>query len=220
MSLARCLLAFVLLLPGLSIADDLYSAQVPVASQSAKDRADALKDALAQVVVNLTGGDKSVLAQPAVAKAIDDAERYVQQYQYAQQVTNNNGQPQINLQLQAEFDHTAVDQMLSDLGLTHANGSNGQNAQAVADVEPGTYHVWVSGIDSALTFATVVGELNQNDLVSSVQAQQARGDGVELSLGVTGPLSRLLGSLNGSNLRVLNAKPPLTGIDALLGVQH
>ncbi len=220
-SFARRLLVLLalLLLPGLLLAEGLYSAQVPVASQSVKDRADALKDALAQVVVNLTGGDKGVLAQPAVGKAIADAQRYVQQYEYTEQVTNNNGQPEAHLQLQAEFDRNAVDQMLANLGLTHAD-AGGQNAQVLTDVEPALYHVWVSGIDSAQDFASVVGELSQNDLVRSVQAQQARGDGVELSLDVTGPLSRLLNSLNGTNLRLLNAKPPLDGIDALLGVQH
>ena len=208
-----------LLMPALSVAEGLYSAQVPVASQSAKDRSDALKNALAQVVINLTGGDKRVLAQAAVAGAIDNAERYVQQYEYNQNVAEVNGQPVVNLQLVAQFDRNAVDQLLADLGLAHGQSSN-QNEQAAVDVEPQSYHVWVSGIGSAQDFADVVGELNQNELVRNVQAQQARADGVELSLSVTGPLSRLLDSLAGSNLHVLNAKPPLQGIDALLGVQH
>lgn len=208
-----------LFVPGLLLAEGLYSAQVPVASQSAKDRTDALQAALSQVVVNLTGGDKGVLSQPAVAKAVGDAERYVQQYEYTRDITNNNGQPEIHLQLTAQFDRNAVDQMLADLGLTHAGAGN-PNAQVAVDVEPQLYHVWVSGIDSAQDFANVVGSLNRNELVRHVQAQQARGDGVELTLDVTGPLSRLLATLAGSSLQIINAKPPLDGIDALLGVKH
>jgi len=110
--------------------------------------------------------------------------------------------------------------MLADLGLTHAAGSGAGAAQAAVDVQTRVFHVWVSGIRSALDFAGVIGTLGGNDLVHSVRAQRARGDGVELSLQVTGPLSRLLDTLAGSNVRVINAKPPLEGVDALLGVQH
>jgi hypothetical protein len=64
-----------------------------------------------------------------------------------------------------------------------------------------------------------MGALSRNDLVRSVRAEQARGDGVELSLDITGPLQRVLDSLAASPLQVDNAKPPVDGIDALLSLR-
>src|SRR5512141_2954360 len=61
----RCLAAIVLVLaslsPGLSrAAASLYTGQVPVNSQAEGERAEALKSALAQVVIKLSG-DSTVL---------------------------------------------------------------------------------------------------------------------------------------------------------------
>ena len=200
-------------------AADLYSARVPVTSQSDAERSGALKTALAQVVVGLTGGDDAVLARPEVSNAIGDAVKYVQQYQYASDVVTDKGQPQVRLSLVAQFDRNAVDKLLADLGLTPAGSGQAQTAQAAVDIKPQAYRIWISGVKSAVDYATAVGALSGNNLVRSVLAEQARGDGVELQIEVTGPLQRLLDSLPGSGLRVLNAQPPLEGVDALLGMQ-
>ncbi|MEO8669804.1 MAG: DUF2066 domain-containing protein [Tahibacter sp.] len=98
--------------PGLS----LYAGEVPVTDQSDEQRTEGLKNALAQVVVKLTG-DKNVLASESVAKAVAGAERFVQQYQYRQDVATENGQPQIRLVLVAQFDRAPVDRLLRDRGL-------------------------------------------------------------------------------------------------------
>ncbi|MDR3388670.1 MAG: DUF2066 domain-containing protein [Rudaea sp.] len=193
----------------------LYTGQVPVNSQSDAERGEALKSALAQVVVKLTG-DTAVLAKPDVAKAVAGAEHYVQQYQYTQEMATDTGQPQARLTLVAQFDRDAVDKLLRDLGLAHGGGDA---PQAAAEVQSGSYHVWVSGINSAEDYARLIGSLSRNELVRGVQAEQARGDGVQLRLDVTGPLSRLLETLSAGPVRVLNAKPPVTGVDALLGMQ-
>ncbi len=195
----------------------LYTGQASVNSQSDADRAEALKSALGQVVVKLTG-DEAVLSRPEVAKAVANAPQYVQQYQYTRDVTTENGQPQTHLVLVAQFDRDAVDKMLADLGVGHAGG--GDAAQAAADVQPQSYRVWVSGVHSAQDYAQVVGTLARNDLVHNVQAEQARGDGIELRLDTAGPLSRVLDALSSGPLRVLNAKPPVDGVDALLGLQQ
>jgi hypothetical protein len=97
-------------------ATSLYAGEVPVSDQSDGARAEALKNALAQVVVKLTG-DKGVLANDAVAKAIGEAERYVQQYQYRQEVVTDNGTPAIRLSLVAQFDRGAVDRLVRERGL-------------------------------------------------------------------------------------------------------
>jgi hypothetical protein len=141
----------------------------------------------------------------------------VQQYQYTQETVTENGQAQPRLNLVAQFDRDAVDQLLRDLGLVHP--AAGDTAPSVVDTKPQTYRVWVSGVRSADSYARLVGSLSHNELVRGVQAEQARGDGVELKLDVIGPLSRLLDSLGPGPLHVLNAKPPVEGVDALLDMQ-
>jgi len=194
----------------------LYTGEVPVASQADAERSEALKAALAQVIVRLSG-DATVLTKPEVAKAVAGAEHYVQQYQYAQDIVTEGGQPQARLTLQAQFDRDAVDQLLRDLGLARAGGD--ASAPAFVDTRPQTFRLWVGGVRSAESYARLVGTLSRNELVRGVQALQARGDGVELKVDVIGPLPRLLDSLAGGPLRVTNAKPPVEGIDALLDMQ-
>jgi hypothetical protein len=221
---SRCLFAIVfaltVLLPSLSRGGaSLYTGEVPVNSQADAERAEALKSALAQVVVKLTG-DTSVLAKSEVSKAVANAERYVQQYQYTQGAAADASQPQAHLTLVAQFDRDAVDQLLRDLGLVHSGGADAAPAApAAADVPPGTYRVWVSGVNSAEDYARLIGTLSRNELVRGVQVEQARGDGVQLRLDIVGPLSRLLDALVTGPVRVVNAKPPVAGVDALLGMQ-
>jgi hypothetical protein len=210
--LSRCLACLIALWSCALPAAGLYSGEVPVASQADAERAEALKSALAQVVIRLTG-DSAILARPDVARAVAGAERYVQQYQYQQDVVSDGGAPQLRLRLVAQFDRDAVDQMLRDLGLAAARGDS---EAAPVETRPASYHVWVSGLRSAEDYARVVGTLARNELVRGVRAEQARGDGVGLRLDLIGPLSRLLTSLSGGPLRVTNAKPPVDGVDALL----
>ncbi|MHB8678493.1 MAG: DUF2066 domain-containing protein [Rudaea sp.] len=202
-------------------AEGLYTGQVPVNSQSEAERVEALKSALAQVVVKLTGGDNAVLARPGVAEAVAGAANFVQQYQYAQDVvTAADGKPQVRLSLVAQFDRSAVDKLVASLGLgTAPAGSNAQAIQAAADTQAQIFHIRIAGLHSAVDYARAVGALSRNELVRSVQAERARGDGVELRLDITGPLQRLLDSLAGSSLQVDNAKPPVDGIDALLSLR-
>jgi hypothetical protein len=227
MNLAAALRRFapILLLFGLvsfAHAQNLYTGTVPVNTQSDAERAEALKSALAQVVVKLIGGDNAVLARPEVAQAVANAANYVQQYQYAQDATTTaDGKPQVRLSLVAQFDRTAVDKLIADMGLNQAGGAapNAQTAQAVADTQAQSFRVWIGGLHSAVDYARAVGTLSRNELVRGVKAEQARGDGVELRLDVTGPLPRLLDSLAASPLQVDNAKPPVDGIDALLSLR-
>ena len=225
MTFAVALRRLVLILPLLVLApfthaQSLYTGTIPVTSQADAERTEALKSALAQVVVKLTGGDNAVLARPQVAQAIGDATNYVQQYQYAQNTTVVDGKPQTSLSLIAQFDSSAVDKLIADLGLAHGGGAAVSAAaeQAAADVSTQSYRVWIGGLHSAVDYARAVGALARNELVRGVHAEQARGDGVELELEVVGPLPRLLQSLAGSPLQVLNAKPPIDGVDALLGL--
>ncbi len=226
MNLPRTLRRFALLLPLLALAQiahaqSLYTGSVPINSQSDAERGEALKSALAQVVVKLSGGDNAVLARPGVAQAVAEAGNYVQQYQYTQDVaTGADGKPQVRLSLVAQFDRNAVDKLVAGLGLGAApGGGDAKAAQAAADTHTQSFRIWIGGIHSALDYARAVGALSRNELVRSVQAEQARGDGAELRLDVTGPLQRLLDSLATSPLQVDNAKPPVEGVDALLSLR-
>jgi hypothetical protein len=212
------LLFCLLLLAPLASADSVYTGQVPVASQSEADTASALSAALGQVLIKLTG-DNGVLNRPGVAKAVAQPNRYVQQYRYAQDVASESGQPQVRLSLVAQFDHAAIDKLLADLGLARGAASADTGPAPVAvDTSPQTFRVWVSGVNSANDYARAVGALMRNDGVRSVQVEQARNDGMQLRVEVNVPLQRLLDSLANGPLRVLNAAPPVEGVDALLGV--
>jgi hypothetical protein len=169
-------------------------------------------------LIRLTG-DNAALTRPGVAKAIAQPNRYVQQYQYTQDAVGDSGQGLVRLSLVAQFDRAGVDQLLVDLGLARTGGGDAAPA-AVVDMRPQTYRVWVSGVNSATDYARVVGSLARNELVRSVQGEQARNDGVQLRLEVTGSLQRLLDSLGSGPVRVLNAAPPVDGVDALLSVQQ
>jgi hypothetical protein len=211
----KLLLALVLLVSASVHAAGLYTGQVPVDSQSDADRAAALKNALAQVVIRVSG-DPGALARPELAKAVGDAERYVQQFQYDREVvTDASGQPQGRLTLVAQFDRDAVDRLLGGTGA--AAGAAGDASAAAADSTPGEFRVWVGGIRSALDYARLIGGLSANERIHDLHVEMARGDGVQLRLGIAGPLARVLDALNaGPLLHVTNAKPPVDGLDAML----
>ncbi len=199
-------------------AGGLYTAQVPVASQDEGERAQALKTGLGQVIARASG-DPGVLGRPDVAKALTQAERYVQQFQYEQDVVTDSGQTQVRLTLVAQFDRDAVDRLLGGAAVAREVDAD-RRCPAVADTTPGTYHIWVGGVRSGRDYARVIGALSGVDSVRDVQVEQARGDGMQLRLATVGPLLRLLDALNaGPVLRVTNAKPPVEGLDALLDLK-
>lgn len=76
---------------------DLYTATVPVADQSAQALAAASKEAMAQVLVKVSG-TRDVLQSPSVAAALGDARNHVQQYAYV-----HGRPPEAPLSLRFEF---------------------------------------------------------------------------------------------------------------------
>jgi hypothetical protein len=217
-AVSRCLIVMLLAMAGwsplASAGAGLYAGEVPVNSQADGERAEALKAALAQVVVKVSG-DAAAVGRPEVAKAIASADKYVQQFQYATDAGGAAGR----LVLVAQFDRDAVDRLLAQGGSARAPAA-ADASQAPAEAQSGTYRVWVSGIASAEDYARLIGSLTRNELVRGVQAEQARGDGVQLKVEAAASLSRLLESLGNSPVHVLNAKPPVDGVDALLGMRQ
>ena len=200
-------------------AGGLYTGQVAVASQGDAERAEALKSALGDVVVRVSG-DKGVLARPDIAKAVGDAERYVQQFSYQQEVVTEAGQAQVRLTLVAHFDRDAVDRLLRNTG-SPKDSAPAPDGQAVAvDATPGSYRVWIAGVRSPQDYARLIGALSGNEFVREVQVELARGDGVQVRLTTAASLSRLLDNLGaGAVIPVANSKPPVDGLDALLDLQ-
>lgn len=207
----------VVLFAGLAVciaaaAGGLYSGEAPVGSQAESERNEALKTALAQVIVKVSG-DNTILTRPEVSKAVAAPSRFVQQYEYRQDVVNDNGQPQVHLTLVAQFDREAVDQLIG------GTAKAGADPTAASETRTQSYRVWVGGVGSADDYARLVGSLSHNELVRVVQAEQARGDGVELRIETVGPLQRVLDSLGAGPVHVSNAKPPVEGVDALLDMR-
>ncbi len=102
----------------------LYEASVPVPDQSAAARRVALQQALAAVLVKITG-ERTAGGVPALANLIQDPNQFLQQYRYEQAPTNGSGAPATyydltrtgapaialtGLLLSAKFDSEVLDQ--------------------------------------------------------------------------------------------------------------
>lgn len=84
------------------IVRDLYSAQVPVADRSSKALASAAQDALAQVLVKVSGST-GALGNPVVAEALPGARGHVQQYAFVREQGPDSG-----LSARFEFDASYI----------------------------------------------------------------------------------------------------------------
>jgi hypothetical protein len=187
-----------------------YTGEAPVNTQSDEERAEALKTALANVVIDQTG-DSGVLARSDVAAAVAKAERYALQYRYKRGAADGAGPPLI---LVAEFDSTAVDDMLRRLGLR-----NEAIGTAPLDATPSEATVWIGGIRSAEEYARVMAYLGKSNLVRGAQPSEARGDGMLVKLSLATDLRHFLDAVGMERtLSVVNAAPPVDGVDATLAL--
>lgn len=205
--------AFALLAsPMLRAAPPTYTGEAPVDSQSDDDRLEALKIALANVIIDQTG-DAGVLSRSDVAAQLAKADRYMLQFKYRQNPgAADTGAPKMTLIV--EFDATAVDRMLQGLGLASAGV-----AGAPIDATPADVTVWIGGIRSADDYARVIGYLAKSNLVKSTQPRQARGDGMLVRLSLATDLKHFLDAVSMERqLSVVNGAPPVDGIDATLAL--
>jgi hypothetical protein len=198
--------------PPLRAAPPTYTAEAPVDSQSDDDRLEALKIALANVIIDQTG-DAGVLSRSDVAATLAKADRYVLQFRYKQNPgAADSGAPRLTLI--AEFDAAAVDAMLQKLGLQSAGV-----AGAPIDATPSEVTVWIGGIRSAEDYARVIAYLARSNLVKSAQPKQARGDGLLVKLALVTDLKHFLDAVAiERQLSVVNGSPPVDGIDATLAL--
>ena len=121
-----CWIAFIAVLSAPARAElirDLDEGQVPVSGQGADERADAVRAALAQVLVKVTG-NRQIAADPKVKDVLANAQKYVQQYRYRAAADAAAGgavpvpgaAPDQQL-LRVHFDGDAVARDLSQLGI-------------------------------------------------------------------------------------------------------
>ena len=104
-----------LLLPAITPAvtgQELFEAEVPVSSQQPAERASAMKQALSEVLVRVTG-QRELPQQPAGRALLDGAGNYVQQYRY---FTVPGSEPP-RLMMRVRFDDEAVRQALREQGV-------------------------------------------------------------------------------------------------------
>ena len=91
------------------VVEDLHSARVPVADQSAESLASAARDALGQVLVKVSGTEDA-LTNPVVRKALPEARSHVQQYVY-------NREADGSLVARFEFDSSYVTRLVTQARL-------------------------------------------------------------------------------------------------------
>lgn len=110
-------LVMVLFQPAYTLAQtpSYFSARVPVASQSSDDRKQALKAALAKVLIKVSG-DKRAPSASESATALNNASRYLQQFRYAKPTGQELAEGK-TLFLKADFDPQLVKQFIKSSGL-------------------------------------------------------------------------------------------------------
>lgn len=90
---------------------DLHSARVPVANQSSSALASASRDALAEVLVKVSGTE-GVLSHPDVVAALPNARGHVQQYAFSRDPASEGG-----LYARFEFESAYVKRLLTQARL-------------------------------------------------------------------------------------------------------
>ncbi|HJT97314.1 MAG TPA: DUF2066 domain-containing protein, partial [Rhodanobacteraceae bacterium] len=189
-----------------------YTGEAPVNTQSDEERTEALKTALANVVIEETG-DSGALARSDVASAVAKAERYMLQFRYKPNPAAADGGARWILV--AEFDSAAVDEMLQRLGF----GLAAEGGTAPLDATPSEATVWIGGIRSAEDYVRVIAYLGRSNLVRSAQPAEAHGDGMLVRLSLGTDLAHFLDAVGiERTLTVVNAAPPVEGVDATLAL--
>ncbi|WP_421865521.1 DUF2066 domain-containing protein [Motiliproteus sp.] len=97
----------------------LYSAELLVAEQSVRVAPDLVSQALAQVLVKVSGR-RDVVRQATIEAAMAEANRYIQQFSYQQTnepLPTDDGREVLAHRLTIDFERTLINQLLSDAGL-------------------------------------------------------------------------------------------------------
>lgn len=93
--------------------DGLFETEVPVQGPDTAQRNQAIRQALGQVLVKVSGS-RDIADRPALAEELGQAPRYVQQFRYLE--PGHNGDQPVG-RLLVQFDGAAVTRMLRERGL-------------------------------------------------------------------------------------------------------
>ncbi|MGA7800178.1 MAG: DUF2066 domain-containing protein, partial [Gammaproteobacteria bacterium] len=96
--------------------EHLFQAEVPVSDQGVGERAGAVRDALTEVLVRLTG-ERDVAQQPVAADLLKDSDRFVQQYRYRREPPPDAGAQASALWLWVRFDARGIERAVRRAGL-------------------------------------------------------------------------------------------------------
>ena len=95
---------------------DLYQGETPVADQSADARVAALGRTLLDVAVKVSG-DVNAANNATIIAAAGSPEKYMQRYEYRQELVREDGKPAIKLYLRGSFYAPSIAQLLRSAGL-------------------------------------------------------------------------------------------------------
>lgn len=95
---------------------DLYQGETPVADQSADARVAALGRTLLEVAVKVSGNVNAASNATLIAAAASP-EKYMQRYEYRQELVRQDGKPAIKLYLRGYFYPPSFGQLLRNAGL-------------------------------------------------------------------------------------------------------
>ena len=95
---------------------DLYQGETPVPDQSADARVAALGRTLLDVAVKVSG-DVNAASNRTIIAAAGSPEKYMQRYEYRQEIVREDGKPTIKLYLKGSFHAPSIGQLLRNAGL-------------------------------------------------------------------------------------------------------
>ncbi len=115
--LSVLILAFLLvMMPSLAAAvrvNSIYKAEIPVASQSAQDKAAAIPEGLGQVLIKVSGNQQILENSPSLQASLTHADSTVQTFSYTALKDVSKSTPYL---LTLQYDAAAVNKMLNDAG--------------------------------------------------------------------------------------------------------
>jgi hypothetical protein len=131
-----------------AVAPDFYKADVPVASQSTSDRSAAFQQAMAQILVKITGSTV-IMQMPKAGELAQQAAKYVRQFRYAEQPPPGQVKPARRDEdykpfiISVIFNGEALERDLLAAGLPIWNADR-QPVLVVAGVQEGTQRLILS----------------------------------------------------------------------------
>lgn len=108
-----------------SVKVDLYTVTVPVISHSDQSRQTAMQEALRSVLIKISGSS-SINNNQVIGQNLKNATKYATEYSYQEN-------DESALLLTVHFDHTALDQLLSQAGLSTWGGDRPQVIAWIVD---------------------------------------------------------------------------------------